>query len=297
MELDVIFPTRQIGTDPDAIRAYAQAAEAAGYGDLHAYDHVLGADRDYHGFEGPYDHEDAFHEPFVLFGHLAAVTDSLNFATGILVLPQRGTELVAKQAAAADVLSEGRIRLGVGVGWNRVEYEALGKDFTTRGRRIDEQIDVLRALWTEELVTYEGEYHAIDRAGINPLPVQQPIPIWIGGGAEVVLRRTGRLGDGWIAPGAYRRAEAPLSELDGKLETIREAATAAGRDPEALDVIGRMTLPEGGPEAWTERAREWEAVGATRLAIDTMDTEFETADEHVAAIERFMDAAEDAGLT
>src|SRR6185503_11240568 len=184
--------------DPGALRAYAQHADGLGYTHLLAYDHVLGADPEVHpGWSGPYDLHTTFHEPFVLFGYLAAVS-SLELVTGILVLPQRQTALVAKQAAEIDLLTGGRFRLGVGLGWNYVEFEALGEEFANRGRRSEEQIEVLRRLWTEPVVDFEGQWHRIPAAGINPLPVQRPIPIWIGGSAEAAVRRTARIADGFF---------------------------------------------------------------------------------------------------
>ena len=199
MKLGAVLPTSEIDADPSAVRDYAQAADALGYDHLVLFDHVLGEDP---GNRPPgrrgIDFTDKFHEPFVLFGFLAAVTERIKLSTGILILPQRQTALVAKQAAEADVLSGGRLRLGVGAGWNRIEFEALGAEFGNRGRRMEEQVAVMRALWTEELVTFDGDWHSIDNAGLNPMPVQRPIPLWFGGQADVVLRRIGRLGDGWL---------------------------------------------------------------------------------------------------
>ena len=198
MQLGVVFPQTEIGNDPAVVRDYGQAAEGLGYKHVLAFDHVLGGNAATHDLRGPYKHTDAFHEPFVLFGFLAAVT-GLEFVTGIIILPQRQTALVAKQAAALDVLCEGRLRLGVAVGWNHVEFEALGMDYSDRGRRIDEQIEVMRLLWTNELITFEGQEHRITDAGFNPLPVQQPIPVWFGGHAEAVLQpHRPRSGDGWF---------------------------------------------------------------------------------------------------
>ena len=199
MQVGVVLPQTEMSSDPAAIRDYAQAAEQLGYDHIKSLDHVLGANAGSRpGWQGPYDHTDLIHEPFILFGYLAAITHSIELVTAIIILPQRQTALVAKQTAAIDVLSGGRMRLGIGTGWNDVEYEALGEDFHNRGRRSEEQIEVLRALWTQELVTYRGRWHNITDAGINPLPVQRPIPIWIGGGVDAVLQRIGRIGDGWF---------------------------------------------------------------------------------------------------
>ncbi|MBX7251491.1 MAG: LLM class F420-dependent oxidoreductase, partial [Candidatus Promineofilum sp.] len=199
MHIGLVYPQTEYPADPAAVRDYAQTAEALGFSHILAYDHVLGANPDRPGgWTGPYTYQTPFMEPFVLFSHMAAVTTHLGFATGILILPQRETALVAKQAATLDVLCGGRLRLGIGTGWNEVEYVALGQDFHTRGRRQEEQIEVLRALWTQELVTFKGRWHDIPDAGLNPLPVQRPIPLWFGGHADVVLRRLARLGDGWM---------------------------------------------------------------------------------------------------
>jgi probable F420-dependent oxidoreductase len=223
-----------------------------------------------------------FHEPFVLFGFLAAVTRRVELVTGILILPQRQTALVAKQAAAVDVLSAGRLRLGVAVGWNPVEFEALGEDFTTRGRRIEEQIDVMRRLWTRDLVTYEGRWHRISDAGINPLPVQRPVPIWMGGESEPVLRRAARLADGWFPH--FRPGPDAQAVVDRLLGYVR----AAGRDPGAFGVEGRVTLAQI-PEP--ERAQElgrWRAMhGVTHLCIHTVGLGLKTPADHIRTLERF----------
>src|SRR5881296_3866417 len=201
MKLGVVFPQTEIGSDPAVVRDYAQAAESAGYDHLLVFDHVLGGTLerfDRLGRRPPYTDESPFHEVFVLFGYLGACTQRLELVTGIVILPQRQTALVAKQAAAVDVLTGGRLRLGVGIGWNHVEYEALNEDFHTRGRRVSEQIAVMRKLWTEPVVTFKGSFHHLDRAGINPLPVQRPIPVWMGGMAEPVLKRVAQISDGWF---------------------------------------------------------------------------------------------------
>ena len=199
MRIGVTFPQIEFGNDPVAIRDYAQTVEGLGYTHFLAYDHVLGADASVRpGWTGSYASDNPFHEVFVLLGYLAGLTTSLELVTGVLILPQRQTALVAKQAAEVDVLSGGRLRLGVGVGWNEVEYQGLDKDFSNRGARSEEQIALLRALWTSPVITFDGQWERIDAAGINPLPVQRPIPIWIGGYAEATLRRVGQLGDGWF---------------------------------------------------------------------------------------------------
>src|SRR5947209_8871183 len=229
MRLGVVFPQTEIGSDPVVIRDYAQAAESAGYDHLLVFDHVLGGKLerfDKLGRRPPYTDESPFHEVFVLFGYLGACTQRLELVTGIVILPQRQTALVAKQAAAVDVLSGGRLRLGVGVGWNPVEFEALGEDFKTRGRRVEEQVEVMRALWTNELVTFTGKYHRLSDAGINPLPVQRPIPIWMGGESEVVQRRMARIADGWMP---HFRPGAPAQAVVDRLHGLIRATLAAIR--------------------------------------------------------------------
>ena len=285
MKIGVIFPQTEIGSDPAAVRDYAQAAEGLGYDHIVPYDHVIGANTASRpGWTPPYTHKDSFHEPFVLFGYLAAATEKIGLASGIIILPQRQTVLVAKQAAAVDVLSKGRLRLGVGIGWNPVEYEALGENFNDRGKRSEEQIEVLRLLWTKELVTFKGRWHTITDAGINPLPVQRPIPIWFGGNAEPVLRRVGRLGDGW-----FPLAE-PGDKVRAMIEKVRGYAREAGRDPSAIGVEGRVSVAGGDPEKWRETALQWEALGATHLSVNTMKAGLAGAAGHVDAIRRFRSA-------
>jgi len=283
MNIGVVFPQVEIGQDPAAIRDYAQAVEAMGYTHILAFDHVLGANPERPGgWKGPYTYRHAFHEPFVLFGFLAGVTRRVELVTGILILPQRQTALVAKQAAAVDVLSRGRLRLGVGVGWNPVEFEALGEEFKNRGKRIEEQIDLMRALWTKELVTFQGQWHRVPDAGINPLPVQRPIPVWMGGESEVVVRRAARLADGWMPhfrPGPD--AQAIVDRLHGHIKE-------AGRDPGRFGIEGRMTLAQVPPEQRTKELAEWRAMrGITHLCIHTVGLGLTTPDEHVRTLERF----------
>lgn len=284
MQFGVVFPQTEIGSDPGAIRDYAQAAEGLGYTHLVVFDHVLGANPDRPGgWNGPYTFQDSFHEPFVLFGFLAALTRKLQMVTGILILPQRQTALVAKQAAAVDVLSGGRLVLGIGIGWNEIEYEALGQDFHQRGRRVEEQIALLRRLWTEPVVQFEGRWDRVPNAGISPLPVQQPIPIWMGGMAETVLQRAARLADGWfpqVAPGADAR------EL---LNRFFEYARRAGRDPSSLSISVRVNAARTAPDAWAATAAAWKDLGATHVAINTMRAGFRSPAEHIDAIRRFME--------
>ncbi|MDR7545231.1 MAG: LLM class F420-dependent oxidoreductase [Armatimonadota bacterium] len=293
MQLGVVFPQTEIGTDPAVIRDFAQAVEDLGYDYMLAYDHVLGAETaNRPGWQG-YDREDPFHEPFALFGYLAGCTRRLGLATGILILPQRQTALVAKQAAEVDLLSGGRLRLGVGLGWNPVEYEALGMDFHTRGVRVVEQVKVLRALWTQEVVTFRGRWHTIVEAGINPLPVQRPIPIWMGGSADVVLRRAARLADGWMygggRPSPFGRP--PASTPREMVERLRRELALTGRDPASFGIEGRIPLGSGGPETWRRAVNEWRDLCATHLCVGTMQAGFATPDAHLAAVRQFIAVA------
>ncbi len=282
MRIGVVFPQTEFGNDPGALRAYAQAAEDLGYKHILAYDHVLGANPERSGgWRGPYTYKNPFHEPFVLFGFMAAVTQRIEFTTGILILPQRETALVAKQAAALDVVSGGRLRLGVGIGWNPVEYTALNQDFHTRGRRIEEQVYVLRRLWTEPLVTFDGHWHHIPDAGLNPMPVQQPIPIWFGGYADVVLRRIARIGNGWM-PGHRAAADAQAD-----LEKLARYIAEAGRQPDEVGLEPRLQFGQGGPEVWRQVKSAWQAAGATHLSVNTMGLGFDTPAAHLAAIQKF----------
>jgi len=282
MQLGAVFPQTEIGNDPAAIRDFAQAAEGLGYSHIIAFDHVLGADRrHYPDWTGVYDMGDAFHEPFVLFSYLAAVTQRIQLATGIIILPQRQTALVAKQAAEVDVLSGGRLRLGVGIGWNPVEYEALGEDFNNRGERSQEQIEVLRALWTQESVDFHGQWHNITGAGLNPLPIQRPIPLWLGGQSEQVLQRIGRHADGWLGMGRMN------SDSGGAIQRVRTYAEEAGRDPDSLGFETLLSLSRGGIKAQVKEAREWERMGATHGCYITMKAGLESSAAHIKALEDF----------
>ncbi len=285
MKFGVIFPQTEIGSDPVAIRDYAQAAESLGYDHLAAFEHVLGANpASRPGWRAPYSHMDLFHEPFVLFGYLAAVTKRIGLATEVVILPQRQTVLVAKQAAAVDVLSGGRLRLGIGIGWNHVEYEALGENFKNRGRRSEEQVELLRALWTKELVTFKGKWHTITDAGLNPLPIQRPIPIWFGGGAEPVLRRIARLGDGW-----FPQLE-PGDKVRSMIEKVRSCATEAGRNPSAIGIEARLAIANRSADEWFEAVSQWKKLGATHLSVNTMKAGLSTPSAHIDAIRRFKEA-------
>jgi len=278
VRVGVVFPQTEIGADVGAVRAYVQRVEELGYRHVLAYDHVLGADPAVHpGWRGPYDLTTTFHEPFVLFGYIAAVT-SLELVTGIIILPQRQTALVAKQAAEVDLLSRGRFRLGIGLGWNAVEYEALGQDFSTRGRRAEEQVELLRRLWTEPSVTFRGRFDRVTGAGLAPLPVQRPIPVWFGAQSERAYRRVGRLADGWFPQ------VPPGPKLDQARSVVEQAAVEAGRDPVGLGMEGRASWRDD-PGKLAEHAATWRQAGATHLSVNTMGAGLRTVDDHLRVLE------------
>jgi probable F420-dependent oxidoreductase len=285
MRIGVVFPQLEITEDPGAVRAYSQAAEEFGYQHLLVYDHVVGADTaNRPGWSGPYDLASQFHEPFVLFGYLAGLTKTLELVTGILILPQRQTVLVAKQASEVDVLSGGRLRLGIGVGWNAVEYQALGEDFGNRGKRSEEQIAVLRGLFSQASFTFHGRWHTVEAAGINPLPVKRDIPIWLGGGADATLRRVATIGDGWFPQ------MRPDDTARQAIAQIHAYATEARRDPASIGIEARLNYAGQTPEDWRRDVQAWQALGATHLSINTMRAGLATPDAHIEAIRRFKEA-------
>ncbi len=278
MRIGVVFPQTEIGADVGAVRAYAGRVEELGFTHVLAYDHVLGADPVAHApWDRPYDVHTTFHEPMVLFGYLAALT-SLELVTGIIILPQRQTALAAKQAAEVDLLTGGHLRFGVGLGWNAVEYEALGKDFGNRGRRIEEQVALLRRLWTEQSVTFEGEFERVTAAGLAPLPVQRPIPVWFGAQSPRAYERVGRLADGWFPQ------VPPGPKLDEARALVQEAARKAGRDPATLGMEGRVSWGEEGTPELVRRVGSWRDAGATHVSINTMGAGLGSVDGHLAAL-------------
>jgi probable F420-dependent oxidoreductase len=278
MQIGVVFPQTELGGDAGAVRAYAEGVEQLRFAHLLAYDHVVGADPAVHqGWRGPYDVRTTFHEPMVLFGFLAAIV-SMELVTGIIILPQRQTVLAAKQAAEVDLLTRGRFRFGVGLGWNAVEYEALGKDFSNRGRRLDEQVALLRRLWTEPSVTHSGEYEQVTGAGLAPLPVQRPIPIWFGAASAPAYRRAGRLADGWFPQ------VPPGPKLDEARAVVETAAAAAGRDVSSLGMEGRVSWGDGGIETLMRQGDRWRDAGATHLSVNTMGAALGSVDEHLAVL-------------
>lgn len=289
MEFGVTFPQTDIEPNPEAVRRFAARVEELGFEHLLAYDHILGVKPPRDDWEGPYDYTDQFLEPFVLFGQLASVTTDLQFITGVLVLPQREPVLVAKQAATLDVLSDGRFILGAGVGWNDREYGNLGMDFRTRGRRIEEQIDLMRALWTDELVEFAGEWYEVRDAGIAPRPTGGSIPLWLGGGADVVLDRIARTADGWIAP------RVPIPEFESMLTTLHDSLQAAGRDPDDLPIHARVKLADHESDGWLDRIEAYERLGVSRVGLGTMDMGYTDAGAHLAPLEDAMETLADHG--
>jgi probable F420-dependent oxidoreductase len=299
MRIGAVFPQTEMPADRGQIRAYVEAVRDLGFDHLVAYDHVLGAYPPAHpegprlkpvptanGWEGAYTYQTTFHEPFVLFGYVAALSD-LELVTGVLVLPQRQTALVAKQAAEVDVLTGGRTRLGVGIGWNGVEYDGLGKTFEDRGRRLEEQVRLLRALWTDEVVTFEGEYEQVVGAGINPLPVQRPIPLWIGArDSGPGLRRAGRVADGWFA------LVRPGPRLESALEVLHTAAREAGRDPADLGMEGRINVGTLDLDQIAAEASGWRDQAATHVSLNTMNAGLVGVDDHVAALAAAFDVVQ-----
>lgn len=293
MRVGVVFPQTEIGPDPAGVRAYAQAVEQLGFQHLMVYDHVIGADTSVRpGWTGPYTSESQFHEPMVLFGYLAAIAPSLELVTAVIILGQRQTVLAAKQAVEVDLLTGGKLRFGVGIGWNDVEYEALGMDFHNRGRRVEEQIQLMRRLWTEPSVTFEGKYHRVTAAGLNPLPVQRPIPIWIGASAEPAIKRAAEMADGYF----------PQRPLEGgwpaTFEKIRAWMRAAGRDPASLGVDARVNTSSGGPDDWRKQADDWRALGGvTHLTVNTMNAGLRGPDAHIERLRLAADALSELART
>ena len=291
MKTGVVFPQTEIGAEAARVKAFAQAAEGLGYQHLLAYDHVLGAStKSRPDFAGPYTSESMFHEVFVLFGYLAGVTERIEFVTGVLILPQRQTVLVAKQAAEVDRLSNGRLRLGIGVGWNQVEYEGLNENFHDRGKRSEEQIALMRALWTQDVIEFDGRWHQVREAGINPSPVQRPIPVWIGGYVPATMERIGRIGDGWFP--SSQPGEIPTDQVHSDLELICDAAHAAGRNPKEIGVEARISLSKIARDQWVPATEAWRRAGATHLSLITMGSGLDID----AQIDQLRDYRETVGL-
>jgi len=297
MKVGVIFPQTECGTDVAAIAEFVGAVEALGFDHLFVADHVLGADPRVHSHPSlaTYSHEAVVHEALTLLAYLAATTRRLTLATGILILPQRQTALVAKQAAQIDVLSGGRLRLGVGVGWNAVEFEALNETFENRGRRSAEQIEVMRALWTQPVVDFRGDFHRIRHAGLNPMPIQRPIPVWFGVGSreqpvppDAALRRIARLADGW-SPNF-----APDAQGHALVARVHQYAREAGRDPARLPLEGRIRLAGQGPDGWARQVEAWTALGASSVIAEPRGAGLGFPAGHLDVLRRFKDTVKEA---
>lgn len=284
MQLGAVLPHNEIGNDPGAIKAYLQGVEDLGMTHLLIYDHVMGADPNRPGgFKGPYDKDIAFHEPFTFFAFAAAVTTSIELVTTVLILPQRQTVLVAKQAAEVALLSNNRLRLGVGTGWNKIEYQALNENFTNRGKRQSEQVELMRKLWSEDAFSFEGSYHTIDQASINPRPTAL-VPIWFGGSAPALLQRCALLGDGWMPLGGANDKSRAL------LEEIRGHRVAAGRTMDGFGVQAQAQFAGGSPERWRDHADKWREIGATHMAVATHNAGPTNVEGHLARIVQYRDA-------
>jgi probable F420-dependent oxidoreductase len=285
LQLGVIFPQTELQRDPGAVKAYAQGVESLGYKFIAAYDHVIGANpASRPGWRGTYDVDDAFLEPVSLFSFIAGVTSRVGLVTSILILPQRQTVLTAKQAATLDVLSGGRLRLGIGIGWNDIEYEALGMGFNDRGKRSEEQIELMRLLWKNRSVNFEGKWHRVVDAGINPLPVQRPIPVWLGGGAEPVIQRVARIADGWMPQFQ------PDTRGKDMFERMKSYAQEYGRDPAAIGLDGRVTATGDDVDAWAETVSRWKLIGATHVSVNTMGDRMREVEKHLDKLRRLKEA-------
>lgn len=285
MKIGATLPQNEIGNDPGAIREFAQAIEDLGFDDLLLPEHVLGGNPATYPDLGPYYHL-PWHEPFVVLSFMAGVTTKLTFCTAVLVAAQRQTGLIAKQAAELDVISGGRLRLGLGVGRNTAEFEALDMDYTNRGKRLEEQVEVMRALWTQDYVVYKGKWHNFSDVGLNPKPVQQPIPIWMGGASDTVLKRIGRMADGWLPATS-------ATNLPEQWETVKAAAVEAGRDPKDVGLQPRLNINAVKEEDWRSWAEDKRDLGASRVVMYTMNCGLKNVDEHIATYKRFMETVKD----
>ena len=293
MQLGHLIPTTDIGADPQTMRDYAHGLDAAGLDFLEVPDHVLGANAASRpNWAGGNTSDDLFHDPFVLIGYLSALPTKLSFSTGVLILAQRQAALVAKQAACLDVLCKGRFRLGVGVGWNEVEFTALNENFHNRGKRSEEQVQVMQALWKQPHVTFKGKYHTIDDAGINPRPASGRVPVWYGGHHEHTLPRIAKWGDGWM-PNAYPPNQEAL-DIFAKLRRLTEEA---GRDPKSVGIEVWTSCGSGTPADWAKEAKFWKDAGATHLCLTTTfhrrhHTRIagRTLNDHLTAAKQYRDA-------
>jgi probable F420-dependent oxidoreductase len=296
IKLNATMSLSDMGGDPGTVKAFAQAVEGLGYDGIGVPDHVLGVNvasrPDWGNRNTSADH---FHDPFVLFGFLSACTQRVELSTQVLILAQRQAALVAKQAASLAVLSEGRLRLGVGVGWNPVEFVGLNENFSDRGRRSEEQVEVLRALWREPHVDFSGKWHRIEDAGINPLPPGGHIPVWFGGHAEATLQRIAKWGDGWIMLAHEQGPDA--AQAFGRL---RELVVAAGRDPQAVGIEVWTSIGTGDEDAWRAEFKGWKALGVTHVTLNNAFARYghermpgRSLGDHLVAIARYWNAVSD----
>jgi probable F420-dependent oxidoreductase len=284
MEIGLLYPQFEFGSDPAAIRDYAQTAEELGYSHISAYEHIIGVNPERPGgWDRPFTYETCFFEPITLFSFMAGVTQKIGYLTRVLILPQRQTALVAKQAACLDILCHGKLRLGVGLGWNEAEYIVQGEEFENRSKRMDEQIKLLRMLWASPLVNFESKWHKIPDVGINPLPLQKSIPIWIGGHSEAALRRTAVFGDGWLPN------DLPLVETKVAIEKLRQYTLEAGRSLEDVGIDARMDYQNGSSCDWQKEIEDWRLAGATHISLDTMGCGFRSPKDHINALRKFSD--------
>ena len=294
MKIGAVFPQTEIESDPAIIKDFAQSVEDMGFNHLIAYDHVVGKNTtNIPDWNMPYNHESSFQEPLMLFSFLAGVTSRLAFMSGVMILPQRQTALVAKQAANLDVYCGGQFRLGVGIGWNKVEYDALNENFDNRARRVEEQIEFLRHCWTEQTFIYKNAFHNMDDGGILPLPIQRPIPVWIGGVSEAAMKRAARIGDGWLPYGL------PGEKAESTMQVFTDMVRAEGRDPASVPVESMIFMGStlGDPvrpvEVAVKEARQWKSAGADYISFDTMGSNFKGINEHIAALDQFKKGMED----
>lgn len=291
MKFGISYPDAEIGTDRIVIRDFAQAVEELGYSHISVHDHVIqsATPRESVDMAKYYTRDFPHHEPMIVMAFLAGVTETIGINPAIVILPQRQTVLVAKQAAQIDVLCGGRLRFGVGIGWNGLEFEALGMDFKNRGKRLEEQIEVLRLLWTQEIVTFHGKWHTINEAGLAPMPIQRPPEIWFGAVSDVAVRRAARIGDGWFMISRL----APDDESRRVAEVFRVAVQEAGRDLSTIGVESMVYSKLGGPDEWIADARSWVDLGATQLVFRTTEGGYQTFDEHLDAMRKFAEAMKD----
>lgn len=288
MQFGVVFPHHEIGSDPGAIKAFAQGAEALGAQHLLIYDHVLGADpnRPSGWRNRPYDKDVRFHEPLTTMAYLAGVTSTIGLMSAVLILPQRQTALVAKQAAEVAILSNNRLRLGIGTGWNEVEYEALNENFRNRGKRQAEQVELLRKLWSEDSLTYQGQWHKVTAASINPRPTQT-IPIWFGGAAPALIKRCAEIGDGWIP------IMGPTPDAANILKGMREARAAVGKSWDGFGIQAQAQVRGGDPDRWRSHAQKWKEIGATHIAIASQNAGLSSVDAHLRAMGSYLTTVAD----